>query len=136
MFDLLNPPPAKPKTTPCPKKKLREQYIEIQWHQEDLLSELKATCVSIALMLQVEEIKEVDIASAVHTRIEFLAHIQHLKDLDAQVKTQYKDVFSPIPHVSRLPTDVYCRIKLKDAAKCIATRTYTSLRNTVTHGTP
>jgi hypothetical protein len=35
-------------------------------------------------------------------------------------------VFNPIPHVDQLPTDVYCRIKLKDVSKTITTCTYTS----------
>jgi len=44
------------------------------------------------------------------------------------MKHEFKDVFSEIPHLDELPTDVYCRIKLKDASKSVQTRTYSTLR--------
>src|ERR1700685_3413424 len=44
------------------------------------------------------------------------------------VKDKHSNVFHPIPHVDELPTNVYCRIKLKDVSKTITTCTYTSPR--------
>jgi hypothetical protein len=44
------------------------------------------------------------------------------------IKVDYADVFAPIPHIDELPTDVYCRIQLKDAYKTISTRTYSTPR--------
>ena len=38
------------------------------------------------------------------------------------------NVFEPCPHTEDLPTDVYCRIKLKDAWKTITMRSYSSPR--------
>ena len=48
--------------------------------------------------------------------------------MGCEVFNKYKCVFEPIPHVDELPTDVYCRIQLKDASKTIATRSYSSPR--------
>ena len=44
------------------------------------------------------------------------------------IKIEFKDVFSEIPHIDDLPSDVYCRIKLKDASRSIHTRTYSTPR--------
>ena len=43
------------------------------------------------------------------------------------MKTKYKDIFDPIPHLDDLPTNVYCRIQLKDASKTFATHSYMTL---------
>ena len=48
--------------------------------------------------------------------------------LDTTVKEKYSNVFSAIPHIDDLPTDVYCRIQLKDATKTITTRSYSTPR--------
>jgi hypothetical protein len=50
-----------------------------------------------------------------------------LEHLGIQIKDEFKDVFSKIPHLNDLPTNVLCRIKLKDASKTVHTRTYTTL---------
>jgi hypothetical protein len=44
------------------------------------------------------------------------------------MKTEFKDVFSEIPHIDELPTDIYCWIKLKDMSKTIQTWTYSTPR--------
>ena len=59
---------------------------------------------------------------------EKLQHKEQLKRMGAEVFQKYKHVFEPIPHVDDLLTDVYCKIKIKDAAKTISTRTYSSPR--------
>ena len=41
-----------------------------------------------------------------------------------ELKMEFKDIFSPIPHYKDLPTDFYCRIILKDASKTVSTRSY------------
>jgi hypothetical protein len=53
---------------------------------------------------------------------------EQLDHLSNSVKSKYKDIFDPIPHLNELPTDVYCRIQLKDASKTFATRSYTTPR--------
>ena len=69
-----------------------------------------------------------DVIGAVRVRLEELAAQDQLKRMGNEVLTKYKPVFEPIPHVDNLPTDVWCRIKIKDASKTITTRTYSSPR--------
>jgi hypothetical protein len=47
--------------------------------------------------------------------------------MGTEIKQEYKDIFEPIPHANRLPEDIYCEIRLKDATKLITTRTYSCL---------
>jgi len=75
-----------------------------------------------------ENVKPVDIIAAVRLRIEVLAAQEELQKLGDQMKCEFKDVFSEIPHIDELPTDVYCCIKLKDASKSVQTRTYSTPR--------
>jgi hypothetical protein len=51
-----------------------------------------------------------------------------IESLAAQDKLQFADVFTPIPHLDSLLTDVYCCIKLKDPSKTITTRSYSTPR--------
>ena len=64
--------------------------------------------------------------AAIRQHLEVLTVQKNLKELGERVKTEFEEVFKPIPHMDKLPTDVYCCIKLKDASKSITTRTYTS----------
>ena len=41
---------------------------------------------------------------------------------------EYSDVFALIPHLDELPTDIYCRIQLKDAMQTIKSHSYSCLR--------
>ena|ERR1700677_3943781 len=51
---------------------------------------------------------------------------EQLNHLSEAVKEKYKDVFSPIPHLDDLSTDIYCHIKLKDTSKTFATQSYST----------
>jgi hypothetical protein len=42
------------------------------------------------------------------------------------MKTKYSDVFDTIPHLDKLPIDIYCRIKLKDPHKTHAICSYST----------
>jgi Reverse transcriptase (RNA-dependent DNA polymerase) len=53
---------------------------------------------------------------------------EQLNRLSDAIKTKHKDIFEPIPHLNELPTDVYCRIQLKDASKTFVTRSYSTPR--------
>lgn len=75
-----------------------------------------------------EEGNAVDPVTAVRQRIENLVAQEQLEHLGDVVKEKYKDIFMPIPHLNELPTDVYCRIKLKDAYQKITTRSYSTPR--------
>jgi hypothetical protein len=88
-----------------------------------MLAKLKMVCQERLLKIKrsFEEPKPVDLIAAVRTRIEALTMQEQLNRLGEAVKEKYKDVFSPIPTLDELPTDVYCRIRLKDASKTFAT---------------
>ena len=103
-FDLLNPKP--------------------------MVAELKMVCAERRCKITnfLEDVKPVDIVGAVRQRIEFLNSQEQLDCLSDSVRTKYKDVFSEIPHIDDLPTDVYCRIKLKDATKTVTMRSYSMPR--------
>src|SRR5882762_588947 len=77
---------------------------------------------------QFEKVNSVDPIAAVRQRMEVLAAQNELQDLRDQMKSEFKEVFSEIPHIDVLPTDVYCRIRLKDASKCVHTCTYSTPR--------
>lgn len=77
-----------------------------------------------------------DAVAAVRARIETLASAQQAQQerddyarLDAKLKNHYLDRFpSDIPHTDLLPTDVYHRFRLRDAAATIKTRSYSCPR--------
>jgi len=60
----------------------------------------------------------------VRIHIEQLASAEHLKNLDSKFKECFADCFTDLPHTNDLPTDVYHRVKLKDANQTIACRGY------------
>ena len=95
-----------------------------------MVAELKMVCAECLCKIAnfFEEVKPIDVVGAVRQRIKFLNLQVQLDHLSDSVKTKYKDVFSEIPHIDDLPTDVYCRIKLKDATKTVTTRSYSTPR--------
>jgi hypothetical protein len=95
-----------------------------------MVAELKWICAERRNLIKnkFETIKPVDHVAAVRQRIEVLAAQDKLRKLSTDIISEFPDVFSPIPHIDSLPTDVYCRIKLKDLAKLIHTRSYSTPR--------
>jgi len=93
-------------------------------------AELKMVCAEHACQYKnkPEYIKPVDVVAAIRARIEALTSLEQLNCMGEAVKEKYKDVFSPIPHLNDLPTDVYCWIKLKDATKTFTTHSYSTPR--------
>jgi len=63
---------------------------------------------------------------AIRQWIEVLAAQSELLHLHLQIKSEFPDVFSEIPHTDELPTNVYCQIQLKDASKSVQTCTYST----------
>jgi hypothetical protein len=126
-FDLLNPVIPK---TPIPKKKLKDFYKELKADRQLMVAELNMVCHEQKLRTKhmFEPVKPVDIISSVREQIEILAAQEQLKQLGTELKTEFEDVFSPIPHHETLPTDFYCRIKLKDANRTVNTRSYATPR--------
>ena len=93
-----------------------------------MIVELKTKC---AIHLQklnndelFESVKPFNIIAAIATSIQVLASKTELSQLEADLKTEFKDIFEPIPHIDLLPTTETARIQLKDEYKKIANRTY------------
>jgi hypothetical protein len=54
--------------------------------------------------------------------------IETLADLANNIICDKQDVFAQIPHIDKLPKDIYCCIKLKDEMKTVTTKTYSTPR--------
>ena len=93
-----------------------------------LIAELNMVCAKrkILLMNKFEMVKPVDPVAAIHCQIDSLNIQEQLNCLSDSIKTKYKDIFDPILHLNDLPTNVYCRIQLKDTSKTFATCSYTT----------
>jgi hypothetical protein len=125
-FDLLHP--VAPAPPPPMKKKLRTFFTELQEDRKLMVAELNMVCHDRLqnTQCQFEKVNPVDPIAAVRQRVEVLAAQNELRHLGDQMKSEFKEVFSEIPHINDLPTEVYCRIRLKDASKCVHTRTYST----------
>jgi len=55
-----------------------------------------------------KKVKPMDPVASIRQHIEVLAVQKELEILGTQVKTEFKDVFSEIPHLDELPANVYC----------------------------
>ena len=109
-FDLLYPiTPPVVKWTPLPCHKRMEQ-LQHDWAA--LLAELKIVCAARwkTLHLEAVPIKPIAILATVQHHIDELARQQQLLDSSVLIKTEFCDLFEPIPHLTELPTNVYCRI--------------------------
>jgi len=93
-----------------------------------MVAELQMVCVECLCKIRnyMEVVKPADYIAAIRTRLEELNAQDQLHRLGESVKNKYKDIFAPIPHLNDLPTNVYCRIKLKDVRKTFATRLYST----------
>ena len=127
-FDLLHPIPPVP--TPPPKKKLPEFFKELQEDRKLMVAELKMVCHDRLhhTWYKFETVKEINPIAAIRERIEVLAAQAELQRLGRCIKDEFINVFSEIPHLDELPTDVYCCINLKDTSKTVQTRSYSTPR--------
>ena len=57
---------------------------------------------------------ELNIVGAIKDHIETLALQATLKKEESHIRENFQDLFEPIPHVNRLPTDCLAEIHLKD----------------------
>ena len=88
-----------------------------------MVAELKMVCAERACKIRnnIEKIKPLDHIAVIRSCLEELNAQDQLHQLGELVKNKYKDIFAPIPHLNDLPSDVYCKIKLKDATKMFMT---------------
>ena len=127
-FDLLHP--TAPPLATRRKRTLKEFHQQLQADQKLMVAELEMVCHDCLLHMKskFEQVAHVNPIAAIRCRIEILGAQEELQKLGVAIKIEFKDVFSEIPHIDDLPSDVYCRIKLKDASRSIHTRTYSTPR--------
>ena len=127
-YDLLNPPNIIP--PPPPKPRLCEQNKTTKADKKLVLAELMLVCHDRLKnkKLQPEHVKDFDIAGTVRDRIDVLVAQEQLAACETALKTEYKDIFEPIPHADELPRNVVAEIQIKDAEKTIKSRSYPSPR--------
>jgi hypothetical protein len=125
-YDLLNPPARKPNRVVISnwqerkiKKLLKEEFgvvlLELISVCHGRLAEGK--CVP-------EDVKPLNVAALVKDCIELLAFQEKVGMSESELLAEFQDVFEPLPHVDKLPTNVTARIKIKNAEYTIKTRTY------------
>jgi hypothetical protein len=127
-FDLLNPTPPTPPHPP--KLRLREVFCKVVADCKIMVNDLKKVCEKRKRQVdsRSEKIKPLDIIGAIRQCVECLASQDALRLRGEAIKAEFRAVFEPIPHLNELPTDVYCRIQLKDASQRIQTHSYSTPR--------
>jgi hypothetical protein len=125
-----NAPPTRKKRTPRPKQDRIDQLKKTLRNRTVMMDELKHACAlqKKKLGVEVETVSKVDPLAAIQERIVALAALDVMEKTEKKIRTDFKVIFEPIPHVNMLPTDVLARIKLKDAHQTIASRTYSCPR--------
>lgn len=58
-----------------------------------------------------------NVAGAICDRIEILTTQEQLLKRDTKLRTEFKQVFEPIPHVDELPSKIVASINLKNTEK-------------------
>jgi len=136
-YDLLNPPDPETKKkhavkSPAEKCKLKACLIKNGQQQTRKLQ----TLIHMELMALFEENEEQfnldtfttslpDVVAAIKVWIKQLAGLAMLQKLDLRMKAWFPDCFpSNIPHVMKLPTDVYHRIELLPGAPISVAQAY------------
>ena len=125
-YDLLNPDPVSP---PPPQKLcVKEQIAETKVDKKLVSAELILVCnnhfKNHKLLPHVTG--EFNIAGAINDRIKILTMQEQLLKCDAKLRTEFKQVFEPIPHVDELPCRTVTSIHLKNAEKTIKSCLYPS----------
>jgi hypothetical protein len=93
-----------------PKKKLKQFFRDLKADRKLMVAELKMICMEkrCKLIGKMEEVKPFDTVAAMRVHIKTLTSQAQLDRLDNAVKIKYSNVFSAIPHIDDLPTNVYC----------------------------
>jgi len=123
-YNLLHPATIKPPRPPPLKAK--EQIKRTKTAKKLVLEELAAVCQTRKEKgkLVFENVQDVDVVGAIRDAIENIALKERLKDLEVEVKQEFRVLFEEIPHYDDLPVDYVARIKLKNAYQQISNRSY------------
>jgi len=127
-YNLLNPPPCLPPSPPKPC--LHEQIKITKLNKKVALAELMLVCHDRLRSGKgvPEMIEPFNVAGAIQDHIEILANKDALLKHEKKIKSEFKGIFEPIPHIDELPTNIVAEIHLKEAEKTIKTRSYPSPR--------
>ena len=123
-YNLMNPAPIAPPRPP--RRRAKDQIKFTKAAKKATLAELTAVCQKRIndKKLVFEVVKDVDVVAAIKDAIGNIALKERLKKVEKNIRTEFQQVFEEIPHVKDLPIDYMARIKLKDAERTIANRTY------------
>lgn len=127
-FDLLHP--CSPVTCPAPVSfaaiHTQKVWDNCTYSRALPFYHLATDEIPLAVLIDpaYEQLCNSDIIADIHTNIERLAFMDHLKSLHDEIKEEYKDVFQPLPHAETLLTHTTCKIKLKNADKVITSCSY------------
>jgi len=111
-----------------PLSKRRRAIAQIH---KTVIAELKVVCDKRRnLYDEVPQSPPYSFIASIRSRVESLAYQEKLKRHDSNARTLFADIFSPVPHVDRLPiTDSVMRIELKDNKRFPQKRNYTVPRH-------
>jgi len=125
-YDLLNLLPVFP--PPPPEPWLWKQIAEKKADKKLMLAELMMVCNNCFknYKLQPQITENFDVIGAICRWIEILAMREALLTQDSHLKSEFKEVFKPIPHVNELLSDIITSIQLKNTEKTIKSHSYPS----------
>ena len=114
------------KFTPWSKRRRAIAHIH-----KSVIAELKVVCDKRrGLYEEVPQSPPYSFIASIRSRVESLAYQEKLKHHESNTRTLFADIFSPVPHVDRLPiTDSVMRIELKDNNRFPQKRNYTVPRH-------
>ena len=105
-FNLLNETSVPPKNC-VPKLSPKIVCAKVAHHQTEFLKELKWKCSKHCKLLEelslFKHIKPLNVITAIRTAIEQLSDKEKFLSLETELKSEFSDIFEPIPHVNKLP---------------------------------
>ena len=109
---------------------LKATFAKLCTDRAVMIVELKLICNSHQQKhnLEAAPIRPCMTLAAIQQCIVCLADTELLATHSTMIKNEYPDLFDPIPHITELPSNVYCCIQLKDANKQIQTQSYQTPR--------
>jgi len=115
---------AYPNLTPCsppppPKPQLHEQIKITKADKKVIVAELLLVCHDCQKLGKniPESVTPFNVAGTVREHIKTLANEEALCKCEEHIKSDFKQIFEPIPHIDELPTDIVAEIHLKNAEK-------------------
>jgi hypothetical protein len=120
-YDILNPPVFRYRKCVYILKAERAMKKELKEKMKMALTELVEVCqerLKVGKCVP-EEVKPLDMAGMIKTRIECLSAEEKLRKTEEELMWEFRDVFKPIPHGENLPHNITARIKLKNAEQTI-----------------